>query len=167
MPALLPATTGTLDDPVNTGVGKASGVLVHTPDLPQKNLSFSNQGMQEFYERCRALASDQTSEFWHTFGDVIRIAYWDGRNGNPGLYMPGSYAAAAWRAGKDDRKEHGGLLSWVDSVLKVLAIGISFGNAYKAEKSNGYTTQTHCKMENTDTDTAARGGTGPAPLQLS
>src|SRR5262245_4576747 len=111
MPALLPATTGTLDDAVNTRVVKASGVLVHTPDLPQKNLSvkrlFSNQGMQEFYEKCRALASDQTSEFWHTFGDVVRIAYWDGRNGHPSLYMPGSYAAAAWRAGKDDRKEHG------------------------------------------------------------
>jgi len=90
MPALLPATTGTLDDAVNTGVGKASGVLIHKPDLPQKNLSvkrlFSNQGMQEFYEKCRALASDQTSDFWHTFGDVVRIAYSDGRNGNPSLY---------------------------------------------------------------------------------
>jgi hypothetical protein len=66
---------------------------------------FNNPDMQKFYEQCRVQAADQTSEFWNILDNVVSIAYWNGRNGSPGLYMPGSYAAAAWHAGVDDRKE--------------------------------------------------------------
>jgi len=66
---------------------------------------FSKRWMQAFYENC--LKYGENESFWRGlkgYGTVVHVAYQNGRLGNPGVYMPGTYGAAAWRAGMDSRK---------------------------------------------------------------
>jgi len=70
---------------------------------------FKDPKLQQFYENCRRLGKDPSSEFYYAGrphrGAGHRNAYWNGRQGLPCRYIRGTFAYSAWAAGQDDRKE--------------------------------------------------------------
>ena len=69
---------------------------------------FKDYRLQQFYETCRRLGTDTTTEFYHhgnpRRGAGHRAAYWNGREGKPSSWPRNTFAHAAWAAGQDDGK---------------------------------------------------------------
>jgi hypothetical protein len=78
---------------------------------------FKDRRLQQMYEDCIRIASDNFGEFYYGDGRTDigprfqrtgaghRAAFWNGYRGTPNhLYPRGSFAAAAYRAGIDFKK---------------------------------------------------------------
>lgn len=74
-------------------------------------MAFKNKTMRALYDACRIYGVITTSEFYHDGiprrGASHRVAYWKGRAGEdlPKYIDRGTLAYAAFRAGRDERKE--------------------------------------------------------------